>query len=331
MREAIAGSGGAEMPEDSHEHPGAAGLDTGRPNVARMWDYYLGGKDNFEADRDAARVVLGAAPDVPLAALENREFLRHAIGFLAEEAGIRQFVDIGPDLPTQGNVHQLARQHAQDARVVYIDNDPVVTAHGRARTGNLAGVGFIAADLRNPRTILEDPELRELIDLSEPVALCLTPVLHFIAEKEDPYGIVARLSAAACPGSYLVISHVTGDDHGEETVGEVTGIYDRASAPLVMRTRSQIAAILRRLRTRAARPCLPLPMETGSRPLRRWRHAVGVRGSRQETQLARSGGGHLVSQSAGPPAVCKTGSRAGAGKRAEPSGAGDDPGAPGAG
>lgn len=238
MRDVIAGDSGDERP--GHEHS-EAGLDISRPNVARMWDYYLGGKDNFEADREAARVVLGAAPDVPLAALENREFLKHAIRFLVEEAGIRQFIDIGPGLPTQGNVHQLARKHAEDARVVYVDHDPVVVAHGRANIGDAAGIEYIAGDVRNPQAILENSAVLDLIDFSEPIALCMTLILHFITEQEDPHGIVARLSAALCPGSYLVMSHVTGDEHAEETLDEVTDIYDQASAPLVMRSRSQIA------------------------------------------------------------------------------------------
>jgi S-adenosyl methyltransferase len=235
----MAGNSGDGMPADGDGHS-EVGLDTRQPNVARMWDYYLGGKDNYEADREAARAVLGAAPDVPLAALENREFLRHAIRFLVEEAGIRQFIDIGPGLPTQGNVHQLVRKHTQDARIVYVDHDRVVVTHGRATISNAADVQFTMGDLRNPQKILESSELRELIDLAEPVALCMTLVLHFITEDEDPYGIVEQLSAATCPGSYLVISHVTGDDHNDETLDAVTGIYNGASAPLIMRSRGQI-------------------------------------------------------------------------------------------
>ncbi|HEY5989441.1 MAG TPA: SAM-dependent methyltransferase, partial [Streptosporangiaceae bacterium] len=171
-------------------------MDTTIPNVARMWDYYLGGKDNHEVDRDAARIVLGAAPDVPLAALENREFLKHAVRFLVEEADIAQFIDIGPGLPTQGNVHQLAQKYNSEARVVYVDNDPVVLARGRAHVSGISGVTLIEGDLRNPDSILRNSELHALIDFTQPVALCMTLVLHFIPEEDDPYGIVAQLRDA---------------------------------------------------------------------------------------------------------------------------------------
>ena len=184
--------------------------------------------------------MLGTAPDVPLAALENREFLRRAIRFLAEEAGIRQFLDIGPGLPTQGNVHQLARQHGQDARVVYVDNDPVVLGHARSILHGLAGVTIIKGDLRQPERVIADPELRELIDFSCPVALCMSLVLHFVTDAEDPYRIVAFLRDALCPGSYLLLTHVTGDARDMGTIGEVTAVYDQATAPLVPRSRADV-------------------------------------------------------------------------------------------
>lgn len=232
-------------PDDlTHEMPTADGkanalLKPDVPNVARMWDYYLGGTDNTQADRDAARVVLGAAPDVPLAALENREFLRHAVQFLVEDEGICQFIDIGPGLPTQGNVHQLARRYRPDARVAYVDNDPVVLDRGRAHLDQVPGVTLTSGDLRRPEAILADPQLREIIDFTQPVGLCMTLVLHFITDADDPYGIVARLRDALPAGSYLVISHVTGDDHEEDALRQVSGTYDRASAPLVMRSRAE--------------------------------------------------------------------------------------------
>ncbi len=214
--------------------------DSSQPNVARIYDYYLGGKNNYPQDREAARTVLGTVPDVPLAALENREFLRRAIRFLAEEAGIRQFLDIGPGLPTQGNVHQLARQHDVDARVVYVDNDPVVIGHAQSILHGLAGVTIIKGDLRRPERIIADPELRGLIDFSDPVALCMSLVLHFVTDAEDPYRIVAMLRDALCPGSYLLITHVTGDERDMTTIGQVTAVYDQATAPLVPRSRADI-------------------------------------------------------------------------------------------
>jgi hypothetical protein len=210
-----------------------------RPSFARMYDYYLGGKDHYAADREAARLVLGAAPDVPLAALENREFLRRVVPFLAQERGIRQFVDIGPGLPTQGNVHQLARQHDPGTRVVYVDNDASVLAHGSALLDGVPGVTIIPGDLREPGRILAAPKMAGLIDFSRPVALFITLVLHFVPPADDPYGAVARFRDALCPGSFLVLSHVTGD--GREPV-MLTGVdaYENANAPLVLRTREQV-------------------------------------------------------------------------------------------
>jgi hypothetical protein len=209
-------------------------------NVARMWDYYLGGSENSEADRDAARLILGAAPDVPLAALENREFLKHAVHFLVAEASISQFIDIGPGLPTQGNIHQLVRQHDPHAHIAYVDNDPVVVERGRAYLADTPGVALIAGDLRDPVSVLGHPELREIIDFSRPAALCMTLVLHFIRDEDDPYGSAAKLCDALCPGSSLVISHVTGQNRDHAALEQIADIYDQATAPLVMRTREEI-------------------------------------------------------------------------------------------
>jgi hypothetical protein len=216
------------------------GVDSTAPNVARMWDYYLGGNENSEADREAARVVLGAAPDVPLAALENREFLKHAVRFLAVECGISQFIDIGPGLPTRSNLHELVRNHNQHAHVAYADNDPVVLTQGRVHIVDIPDVVLIEGDLRDPDGILGNPELRRLIDFSQPAALSMTLLLHFIRDEEDPYGSVAKLCDALCPGSYLVISHVTGETRDEAALGHIADVYDQATAPLVMRTKPEI-------------------------------------------------------------------------------------------
>ena len=161
-------------------------VDFSRPSVARMYDYYLGGRDNYAADREAARLVLGAAPDVPLAALENREFLKRVMQYLVWERGIGQFVDIGPGLPTQGNVHQLAREHNPGAKVVYADNDASVLAHGRELLHGVPDVTIIPGDLREPDRILADQELTALIDFSRPVALFMTMVLHFVPPDDAP-------------------------------------------------------------------------------------------------------------------------------------------------
>jgi len=227
---------GAAVPdraEETHE------IDVTTPSVARMYDYYLGGKDNYAADREAARLVLGSAPDVPLAALENREFLKRAMRYLAAERGISQFVDIGPGLPTQGNIHQLSHQHDPEAKVVYIDNDASVLVHSRALLDGVPGVALLAGDLREPEAILAAQSLRAVIDFSRPVALLMTLVLHFVSPDDDPYGLVAAYRDALCPGSFLVVSHVTGDDREPGMLAGV-GAYENASAPLILRTRSQV-------------------------------------------------------------------------------------------
>ena len=157
-----------------------------------MYDFWLGGHDNFAADRAAALKVSEAAPEAQLMAVENRKFLRRAVRYLAAEAGITQFLDIGTGLPTQGNVHQVAQDINPDARVVYVDNDPMVLAHSRAlKTGGNTVV--IEADLRNPQAILDHPGARKLIDFGQPLAVLLVAVLHFISDDDDPPAIVAAI------------------------------------------------------------------------------------------------------------------------------------------
>jgi hypothetical protein len=185
------------------------GIDTTVPMTARVYDYWLGGHDNFAVDRVAALAVSEVAPEAPLMAVENRKFLRRAVRYLVE-AGITQFLDVGTGLPTQGNVHQVAQQINPDARVVYVDNDPMVLAHSRAlKTGGNTIV--IEADLREPQAILDHRGPRELIDFTQPLAVLLVAVLHFISEKDNPSSIVATIRDVLPAGSYLVISHVTGD------------------------------------------------------------------------------------------------------------------------
>ncbi len=223
---------------DTHDLPSESDVNT--PNVARVYDYYLGGRHNHEADREAARQVLGVAPDVPMAALENRAFLQRATRFLVQEAGITQYVDIGPGLPTQGNVHQIVQQYNPRARVIYVDNDPVVFEHSQSLLSGVSGVSVVNEDLRDPDWLLDNPTLRELIDLDQPLGLCMTLVLHFISDSDGPYSIVARLLDALCPGSYVVISHVTHEDRDAQTLSEITDTYNQATAPLVMRSRADI-------------------------------------------------------------------------------------------
>ena len=213
------------------------GIDPTTPSPARMYDYYLGGKDNFEADRTAAERVLEQIPNGREMITENRRFLGRAVQYLAGEAGIGQFVDIGTGLPTQGNVHEIAQATDPNARVAYVDNDPVVLAHSRALLShNTPGVATIQADMRDPEAILAHPELRALIDLNQPVAVLFVAVLHFLTEDEDPYSIVDHVRQMLPSGSYLVVSH--GDASPQVKAAE--RVYEQATSRAQGRTRAQI-------------------------------------------------------------------------------------------
>jgi hypothetical protein len=211
------------------------------PNVARIHNYLLGGKDNYEEDRRVADCLLVVVPDARAAAWANRHFLARAVRFLAAEAGIRQFIDIGAGLPAAGNVHEVAQELCPLSRVVYVDYDPVVVSHARALLCTGPGVGAIEGDLRDPAGILDHPEVRAQVDLSGPVAVLLTAVPHFLPDEDSPHKLVEMLKAAVAPGSYLVISHATGEDIGPETAGQVRELYARATAPAVLRSRAEIA------------------------------------------------------------------------------------------
>jgi hypothetical protein len=227
-------------PHQPHPVGPPARIDTSRPNPARVYDALLGGKDNFPADRAAAHDILNIAPQARQGARQNRAFLQRAVRHLAGEGGIRQFLDIGTGLPTQGNVHQVAQAVAPDARVLYVDHDPVVHAHANALLANHTTTIAVLGDLREPEAIVAAPEVRRLLDLTRPVAVLLVAVLHFLRDQEDPAGIVTRLRDAMAPGSYLVISHATADFHPDQGA-KVTQVYQQASAPLVLRSRDQIA------------------------------------------------------------------------------------------
>jgi hypothetical protein len=211
------------------------------PNVARIHNYLLGGKDNYEEDRRVADCLLVVVPDARAAAWANRHFLARAVRFLAAEAGIRQFIDIGAGLPAAGNVHEVAQELCPLSRVVYVDYDPVVVSHARALLCTGPGVGAIEGDLRDPAGILDHPEVRALVDLGGPVAVLLTAVPHFLPDEDSPHKLVEMLKAAMAPGSYLVLSHATGEDIGPEAAGQVRELYVRATAPAVLRSRAEIA------------------------------------------------------------------------------------------
>jgi S-adenosyl methyltransferase len=211
------------------------------PHPARVYNAWLGGKDNYAADRDAAAKLLAAVPDAGIAARDNRAFLGRAVRFLAGEAGIRQFLDIGTGLPTHGNVHEIAHAADPAARVVYADNDPVVTTHANALLADAPTVAAVNADLRCPRDLLTSPAVRALIDFNKPVAVLLVAVLHFVDDSQDPWAIVECIKEHIAPGSYLVVSHVTDDELSYDARRCARQAYEGASAPGVARTLEGIA------------------------------------------------------------------------------------------
>jgi hypothetical protein len=211
------------------------------PSTARMYDYYLGGKDNYPADRAAAERAIALMPNgvVRTAAVQNRKFLMRAVRYLTVDLGIRQFLDIGTGLPTMNSVHQVAQSFVPESRVVYVDHDPIVLAHSRNLLHGSQHAKVIRQDLRNPAGILADPELREMLDFSQPVAVLLVAVLHFISAADDPYGVVQALMDPMPTGSYLVISHFTADSFMQaEAAAEE---YENATSTVHSRTRSQVA------------------------------------------------------------------------------------------
>jgi SAM-dependent methyltransferase len=213
------------------------GADAAHP--ARMYDYYLGGRDNYQADRAAAEAALGAAPELRAIARENRAFLRRAVRHLVD-SGVRQFIDIGAGLPTGENVHQIAQEIAPESRVVYVDNDPTVLVHARALLSPhpLGRMAIVQADVREPERILADDQVRSLIDFERPLAVLLVSVLQFVPDRE-PQDVVAPLRDAMPRGGHLVVSHPT-QDFRAGPVGQVASAYRRAKAPAVARRKAEI-------------------------------------------------------------------------------------------
>jgi hypothetical protein len=198
-----------------------AELDLDRPNAARMYDYYLGGSHNFAVDRELAGKVLEAWPDMPRAAQANRAFLRRAVRFLADQ-GVRQFLDIGSGIPTVGNVHEVAQAAAPDARVVYVDTDPVAVAHSRAILAGDQQTAVVEADGRDPAAVLAHPDVTGLLDLSRPVGLLMVALLHFVLDEGNSHG-----STDTAPG-----------------VATMEKLYERTATPIQMRSRSELETLL---------------------------------------------------------------------------------------
>jgi SAM-dependent methyltransferase len=214
-------------------------IDTGTPSPARVYDYLLGGKDNFAVDREAGDKVIAALPDSYEGVWENRRFLQRAVRYLTEQ-GVRQFVDVGAGLPTQGNVHEIAQQHIPDAHVVYVDNDPIVLAHARALLAADDTTEVIQSDIRDPVAILDHPELRRLIDWDQPVAVLMVAILHFVTDEYDPDALVRTFVKAMAPGSALVLTHLTTDGPTAAAVETTVAAYEQASEPIVFRPRERI-------------------------------------------------------------------------------------------
>lgn len=225
------------------------GLDTLTPNVARMWDYYLGGKDHFAADRAAADALteicrVAGAPTGREVAHEDRAFLTRAVATLSH-LGVNQFVDFGAGLPTQGNVHQIAQTFNPLARTVYVDYDPMVVVHGQALLATNDTTAAVAGDLRRPLDVLTCAEVLRLIKFDQPVGVLLVAVLHLLTDEEDPAHVVAQIRDALPPGSYLVLSHVTGDARPGLAARVAAEFASRGvSARLVPRTRAEISGFL---------------------------------------------------------------------------------------
>jgi hypothetical protein len=220
------------------QDPAPIGIDASTPNVARIYDYLLGGKDNFGADREAARRLLDAIPDAGAIARDNRSFLGRVIRYLATEGGIRQFLDLGCGLPTQANVHQLTQGvlgSGPGAHVVYVDNDPMVASHGEALLASRDQVAMVLSDLRQPAAILAHAEVGRLLDLAQPVAVLCTSTLHFIADEAEPGSILAAYRDHMVSGSYLVITHAIETEELTKERWDAEDVYRQASSQLHVR------------------------------------------------------------------------------------------------
>ncbi|WP_416955535.1 SAM-dependent methyltransferase [Streptomyces sp. Agncl-13] len=220
----------------------ARDIDTSRPHSARMYDYYLGGKDHFEIDKQAAETVAAAYPAIFVCARENRAFMHRATRVLAREHGIRQWLDIGTGIPTEPNLHQVAQSVVPEARVVYADNDPLVLKYAERlmRSTQQGRTTYVQADVNDPETLLNAPQLAEILDLGKPVALSLNALLHFVTDAQDPYGLVARLLSVLPSGSALAVSHCT-PDFDPTTWEKVTSIYNNAGTPVQFRSQKDVS------------------------------------------------------------------------------------------
>ncbi len=265
----LEGTGGEGWPEDDTEPaplPSRRDFDTTVAHPARIWDYWLGGKDNFTADRVAAEKVLEVMPTMAPVARAGRAFLAAAVHYLAAEAGIRQFLDIGTGLPTANNTHEVAQRAAPESRIVYVDNDPIVLTHARALlTSDPRGVcTYIDADIRDTGKILA--EAGAMLDFDRPVAVMLLAILHFIPDDEDACEITGQLMAPLPSGSYLVVSHASSDIQAETVAGGTRAYNEHSAVPITPRSRAEVARFFDGLEL----------VEPGAVPLGHWQPGAEV-------------------------------------------------------
>jgi hypothetical protein len=220
--------------------PGGApdGVETDRPSAARLYDFFLGSHHNYAADRELGRKLLAAEPNAREIVKANRDFLGRAVRFLSD-SGVRQFLDLGSGIPTQENVHEIAQRADPEARVVYVDNDPGVVAHSKHLLRGNPLVSVVNADLRDPAAVLRHPEVRRLIDFSQPVGVLMVAVLHSIPDDQDPAGVVSRFAAVLPAGSYLVVSHATAESY-PDSAAKVEDLYKNATTSVHTRSQAEI-------------------------------------------------------------------------------------------
>jgi SAM-dependent methyltransferase len=241
-----------------------SGFDPSVPHSARVYSYWLGGKDHYAADREAAEAVIRRRPQVVAGARANRAFLARVVRYLAAECGVRQFLDIGAGLPAPAGTHQVAQAIAPECRVVYADNDPLVLVHARAllTSGPRGSCGYVEADLRDTAAVLAGAA--QTLDLGRPVAVLLLAVLHLVADADDPAAVVAALARRLAPGSFVVISHLTADFAPGPVTAAVEAYHALVPGPLVARSHAQVSALFGGL------PLVP----PGVVPITEWRPAV---------------------------------------------------------
>ena len=251
--------------------PAPSELDTSVPHIARVYDYWLGGKDNFAVDREAAEQVIAAYPGILRDVRAQRAFLSNAVSYLAGVAGIRQFLDIGTGIPTANNTHEVAQAVEPGCRVVYVDNDPMVLTHARALlVGVTAPTAYVDADLRDTGKVLA--EAAQLLDFSKPVAVMLISVLHLIPDEDDPHAIVTRLMDAVPSGSWLALSHPARDVHTQQVTEAASRFNQLARAKATLRTRAEILRFFDGLEL----------LEPGLVQVHQWRPGLAAPGHRQE-------------------------------------------------